>query len=101
MVIEASINPCVVVVVVVVVVLLVVLVVLVVLVLVLVVVVVVVVVVPVTYEPACMSTTPQDELANPLEPSSTHRCERSKARKTGAQLRENRRSAKNDAASPS
>ena len=31
------------------------------------------------------------------EPSSTHRCERSKARKTGAQLRDNRRSAKNDA----
>ena len=44
-----------------------------------------------------MSTAPQDELANPLEPSSTHSCERSKARKTGAQLRDNRKSAKNDA----
>ena len=33
----------------------------------------------------------------PLEPSSTHSCERLKARKTGAQLRDNRRSEKNDA----
>ena len=57
----------------------------------------VVVVVSVTYERARISTSPQDELANPLEPSSTHRCERSKARKTGAQLRHSRRSAKNDA----
>ena len=37
------------------------------------------------------------ELADPLEPSSTHSCEHLKARKTGAQLRDNRRSAKNDA----
>ena len=44
-----------------------------------------------------MSTAPQDELANPLEPSSTHTCEHSKARKTGAQLRDNRRSGKNEA----
>ena len=36
-------------------------------------------------------------LRHHLEPSSTHSCERSKARKTGAQLRDNRRSAKNDA----
>ena len=36
-------------------------------------------------------------LRHPLEPSSTHSCERSNARKTGAQLRDNRRSAKNDA----
>ena len=33
----------------------------------------------------------------PLKPSSTHSCERSKARRTGAQLQDNRRSAKNDA----
>ena len=51
----------------------------------------------VTYERVCMSTPPQDELTNPLEPSSTHSCEHSKARKTGAQPRDNRRSAKNDA----
>ena len=51
----------------------------------------------VTCERVCISTAPQDELANPLEPSSTHSCEHSKARKTGAQLRDNRRSAKNGA----
>ena len=37
------------------------------------------------------------ELATPPEPSSTHSCERSKTRKTGAQLRDNRKSTKNDA----
>ena len=36
-------------------------------------------------------------LRHPGEQSSTHSCERSKARKTGAQLRHSRRSAKNDA----
>ena len=44
-----------------------------------------------------MPTAPHDELASPPEPSSTHSCEHSKARKTGAQLRDNQRSAKNDA----
>ena len=49
------------------------------------------------WQPRCRITWESDSrrLRHLLEPSSTHSCERSKARKTGVQLRDNRRSAKN------
>ena len=51
------------------------------------------------WTPRCRVTWESDSrrLRDPLEPSSTHSCERSKARKTGAQLRDNQGSAKDDA----